>query len=303
MASRQRISSGFSTSSTAPRRATGCAPARAGPGDLPRLRRGDGRNHRRWQPHGPNGRGLHDHACPSGQDRRDGDCRMSAARSQVLVVDDEPPIRKLLRMGLGPKDIDVVEAANGKAALAAAAEARPRHPRSRPARHPGHGAAAQLRGQGVDVAVVILSSRTDEAGNGRRRWTRRGRLRHQAVRHEGADRPHSRRLAPPLAAAGRAADLPGRATSPSISCADRQGARPGGEAVAPRVRDPAHARSACRQGADPSVSARPALGESADAQYVRVYVRQLRNKIEPQPDRPEYIHTETGVGYRLRLPD
>jgi DNA-binding response OmpR family regulator len=44
-------------------------------------------------------------------------------------------------------------------------------------------------------------------------------------------------------------------------------------------------------------------GPSADAQYVRVYVRQLRNKIEPQPDRPEYIHTETGVGYRLRLPD
>jgi two-component system KDP operon response regulator KdpE len=40
-----------------------------------------------------------------------------------------------------------------------------------------------------------------------------------------------------------------------------------------------------------------------DAQYLRVYVRQLRNKIEPNPARPQYILTETGVGYRLRAPD
>jgi two-component system KDP operon response regulator KdpE len=40
-----------------------------------------------------------------------------------------------------------------------------------------------------------------------------------------------------------------------------------------------------------------------DAQYLRVYVRQLRNKIEPNPARPQYILTETGIGYRLRAPD
>ena len=40
-----------------------------------------------------------------------------------------------------------------------------------------------------------------------------------------------------------------------------------------------------------------------DAQYLRVYVRQLRNKIEPNPARPRYILTETGVGYRLQAPD
>src|SRR3974390_311394 len=40
-----------------------------------------------------------------------------------------------------------------------------------------------------------------------------------------------------------------------------------------------------------------------DAQYLRVYVRQLRQKIEADPERPEYILTETGVGYRLRAPD
>jgi two-component system KDP operon response regulator KdpE len=40
-----------------------------------------------------------------------------------------------------------------------------------------------------------------------------------------------------------------------------------------------------------------------DAQYLRVYVRQLRSKIEPNPARPQYILTETGIGYRLRAPD
>src|SRR5438876_1239387 len=39
-----------------------------------------------------------------------------------------------------------------------------------------------------------------------------------------------------------------------------------------------------------------------DAQYLRVYVRQLRQKIETDPERPHYILTETGVGYRLRAP-
>jgi two-component system KDP operon response regulator KdpE len=40
-----------------------------------------------------------------------------------------------------------------------------------------------------------------------------------------------------------------------------------------------------------------------DPQYLRVYVRQLRQKIEPDSTRPHYILTETGIGYRLRSPD
>jgi two-component system, OmpR family, KDP operon response regulator KdpE len=40
----------------------------------------------------------------------------------------------------------------------------------------------------------------------------------------------------------------------------------------------------------------------ADTQYLRVYVRQLRQKIEKNPERPEYVLTETGIGYRLRAP-
>ena len=38
--------------------------------------------------------------------------------------------------------------------------------------------------------------------------------------------------------------------------------------------------------------------ELADAQYMRFYVRQLRQKIEDNPERPKYVFTETGVGYR-----
>jgi two-component system KDP operon response regulator KdpE len=36
-----------------------------------------------------------------------------------------------------------------------------------------------------------------------------------------------------------------------------------------------------------------------DAHYLRVYMKQLREKIEPDPARPQYLLTETGVGYRL----
>ena len=44
-------------------------------------------------------------------------------------------------------------------------------------------------------------------------------------------------------------------------------------------------------------------GNADDVQYLRVYVRQLRQKIELTPDQPQYITTETGVGYRLREAD
>jgi two-component system KDP operon response regulator KdpE len=42
--------------------------------------------------------------------------------------------------------------------------------------------------------------------------------------------------------------------------------------------------------------------ETTDPQYVRVYVRQLRQKIERDPERPQYVMTEIGIGYRLRAP-
>lgn len=38
-----------------------------------------------------------------------------------------------------------------------------------------------------------------------------------------------------------------------------------------------------------------------DVQYLRVYIRQLREKLEVEPTRPLLILTETGVGYRLQV--
>jgi len=40
-----------------------------------------------------------------------------------------------------------------------------------------------------------------------------------------------------------------------------------------------------------------------EAHYLRVFVGQIRRKIEPEPGRPQYILTEPGVGYRLRSPE
>jgi two-component system KDP operon response regulator KdpE len=40
-----------------------------------------------------------------------------------------------------------------------------------------------------------------------------------------------------------------------------------------------------------------------DAQYLRIYIRQLRNKLEANPAHPRFLLTELGVGYRLRPRD
>ena len=43
--------------------------------------------------------------------------------------------------------------------------------------------------------------------------------------------------------------------------------------------------------------------DDANVQYLRIYIRALRQKIEVNPERPRYIQTEIGVGYRLLAPD
>ena len=37
-----------------------------------------------------------------------------------------------------------------------------------------------------------------------------------------------------------------------------------------------------------------------DVQYLRILMKKLRDKIEPDPARPAYLVTELAVGYRLR---
>ena len=90
---------------------------------------------------------------------------MSAPALRVLIVDDEPPIRKLLRMGLGTQGYDVLEAPNGKTALELLA--------SKPdlvildlglPDIQGHELLRMIRARNDSVPVVVLSSRGDEAG-------------------------------------------------------------------------------------------------------------------------------------------
>jgi two-component system KDP operon response regulator KdpE len=40
-------------------------------------------------------------------------------------------------------------------------------------------------------------------------------------------------------------------------------------------------------------------GSAEDTHYLRVYMNQLRQKLEADPSRPKYLITEPGVGYRL----
>src|SRR3977135_1772018 len=90
---------------------------------------------------------------------------MNAPAIKVLVIDDEPPIRKLLRMGLSTQGYDILEASNGKIALELLAEG--------PALIildlglpdiQGHELLRMIRGRNERVPVVVLSSRGDEAG-------------------------------------------------------------------------------------------------------------------------------------------
>jgi two-component system KDP operon response regulator KdpE len=45
------------------------------------------------------------------------------------------------------------------------------------------------------------------------------------------------------------------------------------------------------------------LNPSEQTQYLRVYMAQLRHKLEDSPSRPRFLTTEPGVGYRLRTQD
>jgi len=42
-------------------------------------------------------------------------------------------------------------------------------------------------------------------------------------------------------------------------------------------------------------------GHGDQAHYLRIYVRQLRQRLEADPAHPVYLTTETGVGYRLSV--
>jgi two-component system, OmpR family, KDP operon response regulator KdpE len=43
-------------------------------------------------------------------------------------------------------------------------------------------------------------------------------------------------------------------------------------------------------------------GHLEQAHYLRIYVRQLRQKLEQDPSHPAVLLTDTGIGYRLVTP-
>ncbi len=229
---------------------------------------------------------------------------MSAAPIRILVVDDEPPIRKLLRMGLNTQGYEVLEASNGRTALEMLGQ------------NPdliildlglpdvqGLELLRKIRELKESIPVVVLSSRGDEAGKvqaldlgaddyvtkpfGMDELLARMRaaLRHQLQVH--GERP-----------VFRVGDLSVDLVRRIVKVGDRD------VKLSPKEYD---LLRALVQHAGKVLTHKFLLAELwdelVDAQYLRVYVRQLRQKIEADPERPQYILTETGIGYRLRAPD
>jgi len=229
---------------------------------------------------------------------------MSAASLKILVIDDEPPIRKLLRLGLGTQGYEVMDAPNGKTALQLL-DGKPDLiildlglPDIS-----GHELLRTIRARNDAVPIVVLSSRGDEAGKvqaldlgaddyvtkpfGMDELLARIRM---ALRHRlqvQGERP-----------VFRAGDLSVDLVRRLVKVGDKD------IKLSPKEYD---LLRVLVQHAGKVLTHKFLLHELwddlTDAQYLRVYVRQLRQKIEADLERPHYILTETGIGYRLRAPD
>ncbi|QOZ07695.1 response regulator [Bradyrhizobium sp. CCBAU 51765] len=226
---------------------------------------------------------------------------MSAAPIKVLVIDDEPPIRKLLRMGLTTQGYEILEASNGRTALEKLDEG--------PALIildlglpdvQGHELLRTIRARNEAVPIVVLSSRGDEAGKvqaldlGADDYLTKpfgmeellARLR-AALRHQlqvKGERP-----------VFRTGDLSVDLVRRIVKVGERE------VKLSPKEYD---LLRVLVQHAGKVLTHRFLLkelwDELTDAQYLRVYVRQLRQKIEADPERPQFVLTETGIGYRLK---
>jgi two-component system KDP operon response regulator KdpE len=228
----------------------------------------------------------------------------TTAAPKILVVDDEPPIRKLLRMGLGSQGYDVLEASDGKSALELLAK--------KPALVildlglpdvDGHDLLRRIRHRQETLPIIVLSSRGDEAGK-------------VAALDLGADDYVTKPFGlDELFARIRAAmrhQLQEHGQRPIFQVGDlrvdlvRRIVKVGEKEVrlSPKEYD---LLRLLVQHAGKVLTHRFLIqelwNEPADPQYLRVYVRQLRRKIEADPERPQCIMTELGVGYRLRAPD
>jgi two-component system KDP operon response regulator KdpE len=230
---------------------------------------------------------------------------MSAdANPTVLVVDDEPQIRRALRTNLTVRGYRVVEAGTGQAALAAVAD---HHPDVvlLDLGLPGldgievlHG----LRGW-TDVPVIVLTVREREADK-------------VEALDAGADdyvtKPFGMnellaRLRAQLrrGAAGYGEPAPVVSTDHfSIDLAT--GHVTGGDGEPIHLTPKEWGIVAClARHPDQLVLQRDLLrdvwgpGYGDEGNYLRVFIAQIRKKLEPTPARPQYFITEPGLGYRL----
>ena len=223
----------------------------------------------------------------------------------ILVVDDEPPIRKLLRVGLGSQGYAVSEAPSAKAAIELIQAERP-DLILLDLGLPGMSGLELLgkwRSDGLDIPVVILSSLTDEAGIvsalelgaddyvtkpfGMNELVARIRV---ALRHkfqQQGEKPVFQTGDLSVDLVKRIVKLEGKEVKLSPKEYDilRMLVQYAGKVLTHQF------------------LMKQIWNDSTDVQYLRVYVRQLRQKIEKTPDQPRYIITETGVGYRLREVD
>jgi two-component system, OmpR family, KDP operon response regulator KdpE len=222
----------------------------------------------------------------------------------ILVVDDEPAIRRLLRASLGVAGYHVVEAADAASGLAALARDRPDLvllDLGLPDRD-GLDVVRSMREAGDRTPIIILSSRGEESAKvealdlGADDYVTKpfgidelvARIR-AALRH----RFHAQGAEPVF----RSRDL-------LVDLTHRRVKRAGEEVkLSPKEYDilrllVIHAGKVLTHR---QIMKEP-WGAGGDVQYLRIYVRQLRQKLELDPERPEHILTETGVGYRLLAP-
>jgi two-component system KDP operon response regulator KdpE len=219
----------------------------------------------------------------------------------VLIVDDEPPIRRLLRNTLSVHDYRVVEATTGQEAIAAVRHEKPDLV-ILDLGLPDLDGIEVIRAirANSQVPIVVLSSRGDEKGKvaaldiGADDYVTKpfsmdelmARIR-TALRH----RLQEQGSLPLFRSGDLAVDLVHRRVNV------------GGRDVrlSPKEYDilqqlVLHAGKVLTH----RHLLREVWGESGgDVQYLRVFIRQLRQKLEPDPERPRYVVTEPGVGYRL----
>jgi two-component system KDP operon response regulator KdpE len=231
---------------------------------------------------------------------------MTEARPHILVVDDEPQIRKFLRLGLEDHGFAVFEAQSAAAALRAAVAAPPELvvlDLGLPDRD-GFEVLAALR-EWSRVPVIVLSVRNRED---------------EKVRcfDLGADDYVVKPFGMPELLARIRAALRRRVESEAPAPVYRVGTlevdlvrrlvRVNGAQVRLSPKQYRLLQTLVRN-AGKVVTHRQLLTDiwgaahRDDVQDLRVFLRELRSRIEADPARPAYLLTELGVGYRLRTPD